>query len=193
MASSKKSIGLGVILAISLLVLVLVGIATVAISYISANNDGARMENQINQLNKDSENKLSKYTLEIGELIQVPEMYKNDLKEVITATFSGRYGPDGSKAVMQWIQERNLNFDSSLYKNIQIQISAGRKEFEIAQTRKLEQCTVYENNLAYFWKGMWLNMAGYPKRDLAKLCQVVSDTRTQASFERGTQESIKLR
>ena len=156
MASSKKSIGLGAILAISLLVLVLVSIATVAISYISANNDGARMENQINQLNKDSENKLSKYTLEIGELIQVPEMYKNDLKEVITATFSGRYGPDGSKAVMQWIQERNLNFDSSLYKNIQIQISAGRKEFEIAQTRKLEQCTVYENNLAYFWKGIWL-------------------------------------
>lgn len=166
--------------------------ATLFTSYISAVNDGARMEGNVVMLNQDSENKLSNYTLKIQEKVQIPEMYAKDLKEVIRATFEGRYGADGSKAVMQWIQEQNIQFDSSLYKDLQVTIEAGRDEFRISQTLKLQACRDYKVQLNTFWKGMWLKFAGYPKENLADVCKVVSDSRTSEIFKTGKQEALKF-
>ncbi len=172
--------------------LVLVVAGTMLTSYISAVNDGAVMEGNIVMLNKDSENKLSNYTMKIQEKVQIPAMYVKDLKEVIRATFEGRYGADGSKAVMQWIQEQNIQFDSSLYKDLQVTIESGRDEFRISQTLKLQACRDYKVQLNTFWKGMWLKFAGYPKENLTDVCKVVSDSRTSEIFKTGTQEALKL-
>lgn len=180
-----------VILGILFALVVAVG-ATLFTSYISAVNDGARMEGNVVMLNQDSENKLSNYTLKIQEKVQIPEMYAKDLKEVIRATFEGRYGADGSKAVMQWIQEQNIQFDSSLYKDLQVTIEAGRDEFRISQTLKLQACRDYKVQLNTFWKGMWLKFAGYPKENLADVCKVVSDSRTSEIFKTGKQEALKF-
>ena len=116
-------------------------------------------------------------------------MYKNGLKEVIKGTFEGRYGADGSKAVMQWIQEQNIQFDSSLYKEIQIVISAGRDEFRISQTKKLDACQLYETRLQQFPGNIVAGMFGFPRLT----CQVVSDSRTQAAFESGVQAPINFK
>lgn len=188
--SKTNKIILGVIAGLVLLVSVVLG--TLAISYISAVNDGARMENHVVMLNSDSENKLSNYTLKIQEKVQIPQMYAKDLKEVIRNTFEGRYGSDGSKALMQWIQEQNIQFDSSLYKDLQVTIDAGRDEFRISQTLKLQACTNYRTQLDSFWKGLWLGVAGYPKKDLTDICKVISDARTADVFKTGTQEALKF-
>ncbi|ATS94044.1 major capsid protein [Pectobacterium phage DU_PP_V] len=192
--SKELTVGakVGIVLA-GLFALALVIGGTLFASYVSATNEGARFENQIVLLNQDSENKLSTYTVKIQEMIQVPEMYQNDLKEVIKATFEGRYGSGGSKAVMQWIQENNLQFDSKLFVNLQTVIEAGRDEFRIAQTLKLQECRNYRTNLDYFWKGYWLKFAGFPKKNLDTLCQVISDSRTQEIFNSGVQSPISLR
>ncbi|QPB12227.1 hypothetical protein [Providencia phage PSTCR5] len=182
----------GLVAILVLLTVLIVGGLGIFAGYVSTSNEATRMENNIVRLDKESENKLSNYTVKIGEIIQVPEMYKNDLKEVIKETFQGRYGADGSKAVFQWIQERNLNLDSALYLNIQHEITAGRNEFAIAQNRKLEQCATYRNQLEYFWKGRFLAFAGFPKKDIDSLCEIVSDARTQGIFETRVQESIKF-
>ena len=172
--------------------LVLVVGGSLLVGYISANNEGAQMENLVVQMDKQSENRLSTYTMKIQEMVQVPEMYISGLKDVIKGTFEGRYGKDGSKAVMQWIQEQNIPVDSKVFLNLQTEIGAGREEFAIAQARKLEVCTTYQNNLDYFWKGMFLKWAGYPKKDMSKLCQVVSDATTQEAFAKGVQKPLSL-
>lgn len=172
--------------------LVLAVAGTLFTSYISAVNDGARMENNVVMLNEDSENKLSNYTLKIQEKVQIPQMYVKDLKEVVRATFEGRYGADGSKALMQWIQEQNIQFDSTLYKDLQVTIDAGRDEFRISQTLKLQACRDYRTQLDTFWKGLWLGIAGYPKKDLTDVCKVVSDTHTADVFKTGKQEALKF-
>lgn len=171
--------------------MVVVGITLFA-SYISANNEGAQREATIKQLNSDSENKLSTYTLKIQEKVQIPKMYTKELKEVIRETFQGRYGENGSVAVMQWIQEQNIPFDSSMFKDLQVTIDAGREEFRISQSLKLQACRDYEVSRNLFWKGFWLKTAGYPKANSDVLCRVVSDSRTQEVFENGKQEAMKF-
>lgn len=177
-----------------IVLLAVVGFAIVSIgSAISYFNDFNRIEQQVKKFNKDSENYLSNYTLKVQETAQIPDMYKDGLKEVIKGTFEGRYGADGSKAVMQWIQEQNIQFDSSLYKEIQVVISSGRDEFRISQTKKLDVCAIYETKLSQFPGSLIAGVFGYPRIDLDKTCQVVSDVRTQEAFGKGVQQPISFK
>ncbi|WPJ72093.1 hypothetical protein DEEACLCL_00076 [Salmonella phage CRW-SP2] len=187
--SDSKGISRGWIIAGAVLVAVVLLLGS-TVSYF---NDFARLEQTVKKFNKDSENHLSAYTLKVQETAQIPDMYKAGLKEVIRDTFQGRYGQDGSKAVMQWIQEQNIQFDSSLYKEIQVVISSGRDEFRISQTKKLDACAIYETKLSQFPGSMIASIFGYPRIDLDKTCQVVSDNRTQAAFDSGTQAPINFK
>lgn len=189
---NKQNGSAGVVAVGVLGVLLLVG-GVLFGTYISAYNSGVRYEAQIEKFHKSSQNTLSSYTLKVKEMAQVPDMYVTDLTKVIESTFQGRYGQDGSKAVMQWIQEQNLQFDSKLYLNLQAAMEAGRDEFKLSQDRKLEICTQYEQELGYFWKGMWMSIAGYPKKDLDVICKVVLDAQTNETFQKGEASVIKIR
>lgn len=192
-ATKKMSAGMLVacILGVLLVGIVLIG-AVVVGTYTSAHDSAVQAETTINKLNKDSENVLSTVTLTIQETAGVTQMYAGDLKDTLKATFEGRYGPNGSQAAMQWIKEQNPTLDSKLYLKIQDVIEGGRKEFQIAQSRKLEACGTYENMRGYLWRGMLLSFAGFPKADIVKSCQVVSDAKTQLAFDTGKQEVIKF-
>jgi hypothetical protein len=120
-------------------------------------------------------------------------MYKNDFKEVLSSAMTGRYGPDGSKATMQWIQENNLKFDSSMYNKLQDMIAAGRKDFEKGQTRMIDIRRGYETQLGYFWRGTFLRMAGFPKLDLKEYEPVITQ-RTEDTFKNNKEDApLKLR
>lgn len=161
-------------------------------SYVSAYNLGNNYEKVIVAQYKNNQNILSSYYNKIEELVQVPSMYKDDFKEIVTASMQGRYGADGSRASFQWLKEHNINFDASLYKNIQQNIEAGRNEFQQSQTMLLDKRRQYETDLGTFWTGMWLRLAGYPKIDLSKYDIIVSDKASEA-FASGKENSIKLR
>lgn len=193
---SKKGMGAGVIVAIIFGIIVAL-LATVggiaAMAYVGAANKGNQMENQIDTLRQASASNLSNLTMSIGELASVPEMAKDHLKEVIQAQMSGRYGADGSKAVVQFLKEQNVSIDQRMYLNIQAQMSGGRKEFEITQNRLLEQCRSYKNETGNVWSGFWLRLAGYPKADLKVVCRAVTDSKTDSAFETGQQTKISLK
>lgn len=183
----------------SLLVGVLVSVgAVVAIgavlagSYITNYNYGNRAEKQIEATWENNENILAQYSLKIAEMAQVPEMYKDDLKEVYTAAITGRYGSDGSQAMMQWLQEQNPNLDSAIYSRLQQTMEAGRNKFEHAQTELVDQKRGYETNLGYLWKGFWLGAAGYPKIDLDAF-GIITSSHAKSTFESGVDTGIKLR
>lgn len=172
--------------------ILVLGIVTFFGVYIQYSNSATRFETNIGKYNEDSKNVLSSYTMKVKEMAQVPDKYKKDLQDIIKQTFEGRYGADGSKAVFSFIQEQNLALDSSLYKNLQVVMEAGRNEFKLSQTRKLDTCAGYENLRNYAVSGFFVQMAGFPKKNIDTLCRIVVDSSTSSKFESGVDEVIKI-
>ena len=172
--------------------------------YSSTYNMANSYENQIQNLQKQSESTLSNYSTQIAEMVQVPNKYKNDLLEVIKATMSGRYGHavnsggdnvasvENNTPLMQFIHEQNLQLDSKLYLNLQNSMVAGRREFKISQDKLMDACHGYKTELGSFVTGSLLRMQGYPKLNLDDYCNVISDTNTRNTFETKTQQPIKI-
>lgn len=162
-------------------------------SAISANNYGVTAEATLRAAKDNNKNILGQYEQRVLEMVQVPEMYKDDFKEVISSSVQGRYGANGSQAMMQWLKEHEINFDSSLYKNIQDVIAGGRKDFELAQTKMIDIRRGYETNLGYFVRGFWLRYMGFPKVNLSEYEPVVT-TRVEEVFQNRIETApLKLR
>lgn len=176
--------------AVSLAMVLLVGL-TCGVSYVTAHNYGNRAENGLVAQESDAQNILASYTTKLMEIVQIPKMYKKDLMDVIEKTFQGRYGADGSKAVASFIQEKNMNLDPKLYRNVQEAMEAGRNEFEHAQRDLIDQKRSYKDALGSFWQGFWLRQAGYPKIDLNKI-QPVINKHTQKAFETHMDEGVQI-
>lgn len=171
---------------IALLVISLVG------SYVSANNYGVREEKRIQANYDDMQNILGQYSLKVAEAAQIPDMYRDDVKEVFSEVMTSRYGEGGSKAAFQWLQEQNPNLDSSVYTKIQQIIEAGRNEFQNAQTKFIDIKRAYESSLGYVWRGLWLRIAGFPKIDLAAY-KIISSDHALHTFEIGKDSGLTLR
>lgn len=175
------------------LALVLVSAGIGFTTYITYKNEAIQQEQTINKYNENSRNTLSALTMTVKDMAQIPDMLINDLTKYVEAEMGSRYGEGGSKAMMQWIQEKGQVVDQKVYLNIQAAMQGGRKEFQLSQDRKLEACATYKSNLEYVWSGFWMNLAGYPKIDLDKMCQVVSDAQTNRAFETGLAETISIK
>ena len=169
-------------------------IAAIAIStYVSAANQGNRLEVAIKAKYADNENVYANGTMKVMEIAQVPGMYAADLTKVVTAAIQGRYGPNGSQATMQWLKEANVSLDPSMYTKIQQVIEAFRNQFQNSQTQLLDQCRNYETLRGNVWSGFMLKLAGYPKMDITKMCTIVSTDKAAQTFETKRDSGITLR
>lgn len=169
-------------------VLAFVGIS----SYVSNYNYGNKAEKQIQAEYSNMENVLSGYTLKVREAAQIPEMYAEDVKSILATALDARYGEEGSKAMFQWIQEKNPSVDVSVYKDLQQIIVSGRDEFKNTQKKFIDTKNTYETNLGYLWKGTWLRIAGYPKIDLDYYV-IISNTDTKETFKTKLDKGVNLR
>ena len=178
----------GIVLSVILLI-----VGVIATSYISANNYGVTVEAQLRAERSNNQNILAGYTQKIKEAAQVPEMYVADLTKVTEAAIKGRYGNEGSKAVFQWLKEQNPNLDSRIYVKLQQIIESGRDEFKNGQTKMLDVKRQYETQLGYFWRGMWLRIAGFPKVNMDDYKPVIVGS-VEEAFAAGKESGpIKLR
>jgi len=190
--------GAGIVALIVLAIVLVIGGGIFAL-YVSNANYGNRTEVQIQGIWENNQNILGQYTLKVQEIASVPEMYKNDLKEVMTSVMQARQGPDGSKAAFQFFKEHNINIDTAMYTKIQQVIEAGRNDFQTNQTRLIDTKKVYREQLGSIPKGWFLSMAGYPKikigypniNDDDYKPVVAEDTRDV--FKSGVQKPVKLR
>lgn len=179
-------------LKVIIILAVIVGIgAILGGNYVSSYNYGNQIEKSIAAAYEKNQNTLSQYSNKIGEMAQVPSMYKNDLKELYKEAMGGRYGDGGSKAMMQWIKEVNPSLDPSLYKNIQQAMEAGRTKFENSQNVLIDKKRSYETRLGTFVGGMFLNWAGYPKINLDDF-KIIKSSYSNDAFETGVEDGIKL-
>jgi hypothetical protein len=168
-------------------------------SYVSHANYGNKAEVGVEKEYQNLQNILSQYTLKVSEAAQVPSMYKDDMKEVMTSVMSSRMGASGSQAMFQWFKEHQINLDSKMYSKIQALIESGRNQFQNAQTRFLDIKATYTANLGYVWSGMWLGFAGYPNlnvgypRGTSDDYMIVKSEAAIQTFETGVDSGIKFR
>ena len=173
---------------VSLLISVAIG---GVISYISYANKGVTYETRIEAVYEENKVVLNSYTVKVQEIAQVPNKFKEDLKEVINATFDGRYGKDGSKAVVSFITENNMTLSPEMYTQIQRVMESGRNDFTVAQQKLIDTTAVYKAALKYKWSGFWLETAGYPTIDLSKY-KILTTSDVDTKFETGKDSVIKI-
>lgn len=147
------------------LVLFLFGAGTTVYA-VSVRNTFVKLENSIVASYDESKNVHTNYVLKIKEMAQVPKMATDQLATVIREAIQGRYGDDGSKAVVQFIREQNPTISPALYENIQKEIAGGRSDFKAAITRVTDQKRVAKDMLDDTVGGFFLSLMGMPRLNI---------------------------
>jgi hypothetical protein len=88
---------------------------------------------------KDNQNAYDQFWKGVTETAQVPDKYKEDFKEILTAENAAKFGPEGSQAAFQWFKERDLKPDATLYAKVQTMVEVGRATFARGQTELLDK------------------------------------------------------
>lgn len=184
------STAMKILLGIGALVLI-TGVSCVG-SVIGTNNDCVAQEAGIRAQYKQNQNNYDNMWKKFKEVASVPQMYTDDLKKVYDSAIRNRYGTDGSKAMFQWLQEHNPQFDSSMYKQIQVVVESGRNSFEANQKMLLDKKRAYETKLGQFPTNMVVGFLGFPKIDMDKY-DIVTSAETEQAFETKQTGQIKLR
>ena len=172
-------------------VMVLFGIGLFATG-IGFYNTAVKMENGIEAQYNQNRNNYDNYFKKLKETAQVPTMYVEDMKKLWDGVMKGRYGAEGSRAVMQFIQEHNPQLDPGLYRQIQTVIDAGRNAFEADQKSLIAKKQAYANQLSTFPNNIFAVALGLPKIDLSKY-DIVTSEETERAFEKKKSDPIDLR
>ncbi|OGZ07172.1 MAG: hypothetical protein A3D65_05205 [Candidatus Lloydbacteria bacterium RIFCSPHIGHO2_02_FULL_50_13] len=178
-----------------LITLGIVGVvALVLVSmFIGTYNYGNSTEVALKATKKNNENILAQYSQKVREAAQVPDMYVEGLTKITREAMTGRYGAEGSKAVFQWIKEQNPNVDPQVYIKLQQIVESGRDQFQVGQTRLIDQRRGYEESLGSFPRGIVLSILGYPRINLDDF-NIVTNEYASDAFEKGKEEGpLKLR
>lgn len=151
--------------------------------YISFTNDANRFEIGIKAQYNDNRNVYDNGWKKVVEVAKVPEKYTAKLKELYDGTMKGRYGANGSQAMMQWIQEQNPTIDPTLYRQLQQTIEGFRDRFQQSQTELIAKKQQYETFLYATIDGRFYNLiGGYPHIDMSKF-DIITSEKTERDFE----------
>jgi hypothetical protein len=172
--------GMKILLGLIIALVLIVG--STFLYVIGVKNTFVLHEEGISAQYEQNQNNLASYTNKVLDIIQVPKMAKEHIKEVATAYMQGRYGKEGSKAVIQLMVEQNSNVDPVLYRQIQQVMEAGRDSFEMNQKTLIDKCRVYKTYYQTIPESLIATFFGYPKYDASKCKPVITDD-TAKSFE----------
>lgn len=162
--------------------------------YVSYSNLGVRHEAGIEAQVSQNQNKYSEFTQTAVEQMGIAREYQGAVSKVIKEAIEGRFGENGSQALLQAFNEAYpANLDPDLYKKVMQTVEAGRRDFANEQKMLISKVQAYKIDLKSFWSGMWLKQAGYPMLDLSEpQFNPVVTGQTRDTFRTGTDEGIKF-
>ena len=141
----------------------------------------------------------------VQETAQVAERERGSFKEIFFGVMEGRYGDDGSQAVMQWITEHNPSPSPDLYTKVMTIIEAQRNTFTNGQKMLSQRQSVFKTTLqspmgVFLWNGMF----GFPAEITGKYkppedydgdgkltaldYPIVTSSKTEKVFEEGKED-----
>jgi hypothetical protein len=135
---------------------------------------------------------LAGYTNKIMDMVQVPAMAKDHIKEVAQAAIQGRYGADGAKQVFLMVKEQNATVDPGLYRSLMAAMEAGRNGFDADQKSLLDKCRVHNTYVESAPQSFFVGFLGYPHADLADKCKPVTTEQTEQDFRNHTTGPLKI-
>jgi len=105
----------------------------------------------------------------VQETAQVAEQERESFKDIFLGVMEGRYGDDGSQAMMQWITESNPTPSPDLYKKLMNIIESNRNTFANGQKKLADRQAVLKNTLqAPMGALLWNGVLGFPSEILGK-------------------------
>ena len=121
---------------------VVIGICAIALIVIGAmyftyQNQEVRLAESITAKIEDNKSHYTKMWEVLTNQAGVSKQYAKDFKEIYPALVSGRYS-NGQGQMMQWIQEHNPNFDTSLYNKLMVSIEGQRESFHNTQRQLID-------------------------------------------------------
>lgn len=187
---------------------VLLFIALVLGSCISFQNNAVRLENAVKAQFQDNKNTYDAFWKKVVETAQIPDKYKEDFKDLLVSETKARYGEGGTDATMLWLQERQINFDATMYNRLMTIIEEGRNDFRTGQTRLVDRKRVYEDHLGVFPGSTWAGMTGFPRPVMGELApttdldgdglytvldyKVMTSAKTEKAFQTGEDEALDV-
>ncbi len=185
----KKQNGFVVLAAV--VVVVFLSIVFVVGNYFNYANLGATTENLLITKRDDNKNVMAGYSTKVKEIAQAAKLGVDAQAKLIQLANESRYGDDGSKAAIQFLQEQNPTADTQLYKQLQQVIESERTRFTNAQTEMLDIRNQYKTMIDKPYSGFWLGIAGYPKIKFQDFDVIINDY-TNTAFETKRAEAIDL-
>lgn len=173
---------------------VIIGILGVLVfSFFGYKFDCQKFENVLVARYEDYKNTYDNGWKEVLEKSQVEDIQVDDLRVLYKDTMEGRYGKEGSKALLQFIKEQNPTLSKEVLLGIQQSIESFRNEFQQAGKEVIAVKQQYADYRTATWSGaIFGSLSGYPKINLAEYVVITSDE-TEKAFKDKKAPVIKLR
>jgi hypothetical protein len=196
---------IGILVAVGIALFVGLGTWFAGISWY---NDAISLEEATKAQYRDNQNEYDAFWKKVKETAQIPDKYKNDFKDLLVSETQAKFGPNGSQAGFQWFQDRQINFDASVYKKIQDIIESGRDDFKRSQTMLLDKQRAFGVQMRSYWGGMWAKHYDMPHSLSGELAPpkdldgdgrltvldypIVTSAKTSAAFQSGQDEALNV-
>lgn len=185
--SSKILIIISAVVGIAILLSIIV-----TVSVIGTLNREADLHVLIDNKQKDNENEFDNMWKKIAKTAQVPEAYKNSLKDIVVGNAQARALGGGGKsgALATWIQESVPNVDKlgDTYVNLMNIITSSQDAFTFRQKELLGLNTTHNQMFRHVVEGAILRTAGRKETEV----QIVTSTKTEQTFKTGKDDDVNV-
>ena len=167
--------------------------------YMGWSNDARGFEADIPAQYTQMQNAYDNGWKKVVEIAQIPTMQQAAYKDVYDGVMKGRYGANGSQAMLQLIKEQNPTLDPALYTKIQQTIEIFHDQFEASQKQIIALKQSYNKLITATTAGRIYNMIGsYPHIHVGIPVgsqddyQIVTSDKTQTDFKNHKSEPLNL-